>query len=463
MLRLIRKTHPTVSVICLYGMTGHSDNYMNSVYKPAIKSFPDKNLSPLRALPATAGGGTRSNQARSYKFTPKNLRSISLLYKSIEEKIMKKISTLCLSVLMLFSFASCGASGSNKQNKDDFIVGYQDLYLADDEIYYLKQMLEYKLGPESADRIDVSLSSDIATYENGIVVPKKTGTCTLSLKQGELEQKISLNIVVSDQYDMSKMSIDVGRLYNKKILFFGDSITHNWMKYPNGDNTVVNDTDSLGYPSHYIVQMNNFCRFANVENCAWSGGTMATPPKNSKTRQIYKCFSYCAEHNETAIKNADYVFIWYGTNDYHEFYEIGSTEDVIDSCEKESTFTGGMKYGLSKILEYNPNAKIIVSNLLARSCNTENGAVKEKDQIAYNDAIAAVASMYKVRLLDMFSLFTIREMRAKGLSQDTGIFYTDDGLHPNDHGYTVITKFILNDGVATEELKKLPTISSEKQ
>lgn len=373
---------------------------------------------------------------------------------------MKKFGSLCLSFLMLCPLAACGgandsSSASNGQNTDYFISGYHDLYLATDETYHLQKMLEYSIGEESADDIVVSLSSEVASYDNGIITPNKTGTCILSLTNGELEQKINLNITAPDQYDMSNMSIDVGRLYNKNIVFFGDSITHNWAKYPNGDTSLENDTVSLGYPSHYIVQLNNVCRFASVENCAWSGGTMATPPKNSRTRQIYKCFSYCAEHNEEAIKNSDYVFIWYGTNDYHEFYEIGESEDIAESCEKKSTFIGGMKYGLNKILEYNPNVKIIVSNLLARTCNTDLGAVKEKDMLKYNDAIKTVASMYKTRLLDMFGLFTMKEMRAKGLSQETGIFYTDDGLHPNDNGYTVVTRFILNNGVATEEMKNL--------
>lgn len=365
---------------------------------------------------------------------------------------MKKIGCLLLSLLMLSPLASC-RSGEKEQSEEIFMVGYQDLYLAMDETYHLEQMLAYNVGSENIGSIEVSLSSDIATYENGVITPKNTGTCDLSLRQGEHLQRISLNIVSADHYDMSNMSIDVGRFYNKNIVFFGDSITHNWMKYPNGDNTVVNDTDSLGYPSHYVVQLNNICRFNSVVNCAWSGGTMATPPANSRTREVYKCFAYCAEHNEEAIKNADYVFIWYGTNDYHEFYAVGTPEDTVESCEKKSTFMGGMKYGLSKINEYNPNAKIIVSNLLARSCNTSEGAVKEKDQILYNDAIATIASMYRVRLLDMFSLFTIYEMRAKGLSQSDDTFYSDDGLHPNDTGYNVITKFILNNGVAADELK----------
>lgn len=366
---------------------------------------------------------------------------------------MKKIGCILLSAFLLAPLAACGVE--EEPSEEYFLVGYQELYLAMDETYHLEQMLAYHVGSENVDAIEVSLSSDIATYENGVITPKNTGSCNLSLKQGEHLQRISLNIVPTDEYDMSHMSIDVGRFYQKNIVFFGDSITHNWMKYPNGDNTVVNDTDSLGYPSHYIVQLNNICRFNSVANCAWSGGTMATPPANSKTRDVYKCFAYCTEHNEEAIKQADYVFIWYGTNDYHEFYAIGTPEDTVESCEKKSTFMAGMKYGLSKINEYNPNAKIIVSNLLARSCNTSEGAVREQDQILYNDAIATIASMYQVRLLDMFSLFTIYEMRAKGLSQSTDVFYSDDGLHPNDTGYTVITKFILNNGVATEEIKNV--------
>lgn len=63
LLRLIRKHHPNSPIICLYGMMGASDNYMDLIYNSAVKNFADDNIGNLPVQPNTTGGGAHPNAA----------------------------------------------------------------------------------------------------------------------------------------------------------------------------------------------------------------------------------------------------------------------------------------------------------------------------------------------------------------------------------------------------------------
>lgn len=377
---------------------------------------------------------------------------------------MKKI--LLITSLLMFTVSSC----NHKQNSESDSVSFEDsnstinssqvssennefdeskytahqfidvetLYLLPKESYYLSKMpvegenidhLKYETNLENALEIDDSgkitaLDVNVEDKISGIVY----------VHDEDKLQKIEVNIVNYSEYGSYFTNIDLGRLYKKKVVFFGDSITHNWAKYPSGNRPTTPEeiaaseaVTSLG--SNYIPMLNAKCEFESIVNAAWSGGTMAFLPRSSE-RFTYKSFPEGVENHLDDVAQADYIFVFYGTNDLTDQVPIGKASDTLSLTDTtNSTFIGGMNYGIDRILSVNPQAKLIFMNLLVRTYSY-TGNITLQD---YNDAILEVATSYSLKVLDMYSLFD-----ETNFSQ-----YSNDGLHPNQNGYRVITDFLL--------------------
>ena len=383
---------------------------------------------------------------------------------------MKKNILLVVSALLL-SLSSCGDETSTDSNSNSDVlanssnnysestqdssfdiideskyeehafIDVEDLYLIENEDYYLNKM---PIDGESLDNV-------VYESDNPAIVVDETGKITGKSLNGAVRvngtiyvhndtqlQKISVNLVDYNEFGSFYTSVDLGRLYHKNVIFFGDSITHNWVKYPGGDKPSTPEEfeyekrDSLGYPNHYIPRLNNVCQFASITNAAWSGGTMAYLPK-SATRFNYKSFPGAVEENVENIEKADYVFVFYGTNDLSEQVAPGSLSDSVEYGSKNnSTFIGGMNYGIDRIRDVNPDAIIIFMNLLTRTYGITGSLTYNIKE--YNDAINEVAEAAMVGVLDVNCIFTKEELTPK---------YSNDGLHPNDDGYGVIANYIL--------------------
>lgn len=250
----------------------------------------------------------------------------------------------------------------------------------------------------------------------------------MSLNGTTSTESVIVRVFNRDAYGTTLKTIDLGALYGKNVLFFGDSITHNWALYPSGDKESYTGTDSLGY--NYIPMLNEVCNFASIVNAAWSGGTVCYVPSSSE-RYPYKSLPGGVDNHEDDIVNADVIFIFYGTNDLTEQYAIGDpTDTMVTDGETDYGFYAGINYGLDKIKALNPNATVIVMNILVR--DFANRTYKMSD---YNEALQVSCANHKDRLLDVNNLFEHSDLKT----------YFKDGLHPNDDGYTKITEFILLD------------------
>ncbi len=325
------------------------------------------------------------------------------------------------------------------------IVKIKEIYLVPGETYHLDKMIND--NQEYTNLVYETSSSDVSVSNEGIITASPNVetddkvTSTIYVHTETKLQKVSVNVVNYQEYGSYFTSVDIGRLYGKNVIFFGDSITHNWAKYPGGDRPATPEAQaqadkvtSLGYPGHYIVRLNDICHFASVTNAAWSGGTMAYLPK-SLERFTYKSFPGAVNDNTEAIKKADVMFVFYGTNDLTDQVPLGT---VADNCnygsDESSTFCGGMNYGIEKIRELNPNAVLIFINILTRIYGMSNLAISLSE---YNDAIQEVALAQLVRVIDVEHLFTPAEFVPP---------ISTDGLHPQSEGYAVLTDYILNDG-----------------
>ena len=359
---------------------------------------------------------------------------------------MNKKSLLFLATIMLGSITGCDqpeATSSpevlideNLYEKTEF-VSVSELFMLPGETYDLSKMANIDFGLKNVTYL--SGDTDCLTIDNnGIMTAisrnnQEKYTIPVYIHDDSLLQKIDVHVVDYNVLGSAFLSTDIGRLYGKSVMFFGDSITHNWLKYPNGDDTInPSYTTGLGYPDHYIVRLNEICKFSNVVNAAWSGGTMAYLP-SSRERFTWKSFPGAVDANIENIKNTDYFFVFYGTNDLTDQIRLGTIIDEMTTDGKtNSSFAGGMKYGIDKIRSIQPEAKIIFLNLAYRTYPVAGG-IKIED---YNKIIKDACMYYNCKHIDVFSMYDPK----------LASVYLSDGLHFTSEGYALLTDYILNNG-----------------
>lgn len=229
-------------------------------------------------------------------------------------------------------------------------------------------------------------------------------------------------------------------LKNKKVVFYGDSITHNFDKYTHDLVLVHGENYEYGLGSNYVKMLDDVCHFKTVDNFAVSGGCYANVYKRSKNREPFRHFGYQVYHTIDKLKEAEVIFVFYGANDYTEQPTFGDFNDCASSFDDDNmTFYGGMNLGFRKIKEENPNATIIVINILNQTIPTNPNVMYQYSINEYNLAISHICRLYGMHLIDVSNLFKVPENYPGG----KGPLYTDDGLHPNHDGYVVFTNYLL--------------------
>ncbi len=229
---------------------------------------------------------------------------------------------------------------------------------------------------------------------------------------------------------------------NKKIVFYGDSITHNWEKYDHDYNLTHKEDPNyvygLGY--NYVKMLNDVCHFKSVENFSVSGGCYANRCAIVLERAAFRNFPHQIMHSLDALKEAEVIFVMFGTNDYSEQVPFGDYKDFPTSGEQgDMNFYQGMNFGFKTIKDNNPNAMIFVINCLNRTIPINNDRTYNYSLQEYNLAIAHMCRIYGLNLIDVSHLYELDNF--PGRKKDT---YSDDGLHPNEKGYERLTQFILS-------------------
>lgn len=229
---------------------------------------------------------------------------------------------------------------------------------------------------------------------------------------------------------------------NKKVVFYGDSITHNWEKYDHDLNLVNPDPNhvyGLGYG--HVKMLNDACNFKSVHNFAVSGGCYANTYSLNKARPVWRHAPHQVMCSLDVLKEADVVFIMFGSNDYSEQVKFGHYQEVATSADQDDmTFHQGINFTFNKIKEVNPNALVFVINILNRTVGIEPHATFNFSVDEYNLAIAHMVKEHKFNLIDVREVFKLDENFVGGSKE----LYSDDGLHPNQAGYKALTNFILN-------------------
>lgn len=202
-----------------------------------------------------------------------------------------------------------------------------------------------------------------------------------------------------------------------KINFLGDSITEGYCA-----------TNRHGYVDFVADYTGALCR-----NYGIAGTRIARQQKPSEEPKFDKDF---CSRVDTMDKDADYVFIFGGTNDYdHGDAPFGNMSD-----RTPDTFYGALHTLFKDVTERFLNSEIAVITPMHRSGeytskNKANGLYLK----SYVDAIREVAEYYSLPLIDLY--------KDLGIQPDLPLVkekYTTDGLHPNDLGHQKIAKIIVN-------------------
>lgn len=128
-------------------------------------------------------------------------------------------------------------------------------------------------------------------------------------------------------------------------------------------------------------------------------------------------------------KNADYVFVFGGTNDYgHGKAEFGKIGD-----KTVYTFCGAVYVLVKKLIKKFGKKKVVFILPLKRYKEEVPNVITGKSLVDYVNAIKEIVSKAGIKILDLYD---------NGLSIDKINDYFSDGLHPNDTGHKIIAEKI---------------------
>jgi len=201
-------------------------------------------------------------------------------------------------------------------------------------------------------------------------------------------------------------------LKGKKINFLGDSIT---------EGHCASTPDKC-----YIEILKQKYGLSEARNYGISGTRIARQQRTYMFPEFDRDF--CSRVGDMD-KDADIVIVFGGTNDHGH----GDAPFGADADRTPDTFCGACHVLFSTLKERFPKSAIVVLTPLHRSDDNVPKPGSGKLLRDYAGAIRTTAALYDLPVLDLFETSAIRanipEIAAK---------YTEDGLHPNDAGHTVL-------------------------
>lgn len=406
---------------------------------------------------------------------------------------MKKffMLVLCLSLGLTALLGGCGkpdspATGGEGENPAKTV--YEEVYLKPGETYNLYEQLKYE--GENADVLEItvgnekfagvktaSYDSDNITVSGGIITAKQIIPDDLTCDEvsytpasdATLTVIVKFCVVNVEKYGDTLLTPSVGRLYGKKAVFLGDSITdqsalwwktNTWTKVDKTGKYVRENTRLVtvtGITENYVNMLDTACNFASLSNPAVAGALCSY--YDAKYANKSYSIPMQIKNNEAKIADADYVFVMGGTNDSYEInkdgapLKLGEITDVADetafvltdATKPLSTFYGFYNYILSRIKSLNETAGVIcLSNIPCMSTYGYSGGRSNGHNnegiCGVNEAVKNCTVKNKVCYVDIYSAIPSDKD-----GKYNRVWFTNDELHPNQVAYELITDKILSD------------------
>ncbi len=393
--------------------------------------------------------------------------------------------TLCL------LFSACNGkkpddgddSGSGGDVSEE-VIPERDIYFRAGETYALSKQLSYEgktlsevtisLGENSGNVQSLSFETDTFSLSNGTLTIKDVATEDyttekMTMSVGNEKEFINIHVVNKQKYGDSLMTVDVGRLYGKKVIFFGDSITdqsavwwqtNTWEKIDKQGNYYKQNGRRItvqGITANYVNMLDDVCKFSSYSNPAVAGALCSYYNAAYASKSI--SIPTQVRNNLNKISEADYVFVMGGTNDSYEInksgsvLKLGEVSDLADETafaasvanKPLSTFYGFYNYILKTIGETNPDAGIIcLSNIPCESTYGYAGGISNGHNNegirGVNEAIKESSKKYLTCYVDIYSAIPFDEQHQMYVKT----WFTNDLLHPNQVAYELITDKILS-------------------
>lgn len=326
-------------------------------------------------------------------------------------KLLKRICFCFL--ILIWGCLSVSCTGVEEEvyiPSDDEI----DLVLEEGETYHAGMGLGISLK-------NYELSVDgIVTVTGDIICGTGEGKTCLTYGDGDL-----LKIKVVRRHDLDTfISFDRGKMYGKKFVIYGDSIS-------------ARATLQTGQKDwkDYLQQELGF----TYECFAVSGSLFSYQYSHESIVPARKCGCEYIEENGQANQDADYALIWYGTNDFSCNVPIGNSVESDISADQTDSLKSSICYAVKRLRKDNPDIKLIFLTQLYRDDLYNDGRVINGVGVSlqrYVNAVKELSDELGYTVLDMFPLFSHEDFQAGGI-------YTKDGLHPNEDGHRVISDFLL--------------------
>ena len=199
-----------------------------------------------------------------------------------------------------------------------------------------------------------------------------------------------------------------------KINFLGDSIT---------EGAIISSQDKCFVN---VVGEMLHCVSRNYGISGTRIGKAVTPSENISFDQ------YFASRVKNMDRDADYVFVFGGTNDYGAQVKFGQIGD-----KTADTFCGGVYELITELLKYYKKEQIVFMVPLYREdehipLNRSGDGGPGRVLQEYRDALIEIVKSFDIKLFD------IKDIIGKGENNPL----LADGLHPNDEGHRVVAKLI---------------------
>ena len=195
-------------------------------------------------------------------------------------------------------------------------------------------------------------------------------------------------------------------LKNKKINFLGDSITEG--------------AGASRYENCYVEVLKRQYGLAEARNYGIGGTRLAKQRIPSAEPKFDRDFPSRVGEME---KDADLVVVFGGTNDHGH----GDAPFGLDSDRTADTFIGACHYLYASLKEAFPHCPIVVLTPLHRAEEDRADGITLED---YVNQVRKIAPQYGLPVLDLYETSAINRATLTTL--------TDDGLHPNDEGHSIL-------------------------
>lgn len=272
-------------------------------------------------------------------------------------------------------------------------VELEDIFIEKGEEYYLKNKIsDYK------NIVVASQNNEITSYnsQTGMLVGYEDGSTTITLKYKGQNQLVNVFVgKIGANYSFSKE-----RLYSKKIVSFGDSVT--------ADATIGRSgkTYPRRFASRYEMEFyKNYAIGGTTATYMYKGSNIYKEYANNKTA-IDGCRVVYNAYKNGELTDVDYAFIAYGHNDQYFQPPISVTGDdvycVDNSFSSCHSYKGSYRYMINVLREANPNIRIILLNCTYSEYDKANPSPygKNYNYLDYRNATAEIAEEMGCKYID---------------------------------------------------------------